>query len=422
MNLSIDKSLISPPAEYKILFGGLLSLAVFWIFFSALFFSSERSFHYNYLFQWLFSAVILLAALGTASQGSGKFKLHWFVLGFGLFSLLAMASTIWSLDPSRTSSTAQRVIAIAIFLPGFWMFIRHKWGFLFFAKIYVLMSVLAVALGVLFYWEPGSRIFLSLGSAPTGVLFFSVIVIGFVGYRLTGNYIYIIGACVSVIPILAVGSVRGGVAIAAFLGVYFVYYFFSAIKNMRPSLWFRLLSVIGMAIILFGVLHQAFGGVFEHRVERNIDYSLKVLSDNESLKKIGGPAVRVIFFKTGWSLVFEELTFFGSGLHATYSILEEKIGAQTYTHVDHLEVLIGLGLFGAVLYFGIVFIASIRLLHHRYAPRDLRVIIVGALIAIIAISLTGRLYTSLPVWIVFVFICASPRFSEDASHKLSPHL
>lgn len=381
--------------------GFLLVFFVFSLFFIQLVFDSSRSFYYSLLPAWMFSFFLIIAYLSKA-----KIFLNWIVILFFLFAALSLLSTVWSVEPSRTFVVSQRVMAIAFVLFGFWLYIRERNNVWFFVNTYLSVSVLATILGVLLLHDAASRSFLGMGSGTVGPLFGFASVLGVAGWVIKRKKKYILASAVSIFPVLLVGSVRGVGLFLVFLSAYGLLLVFSNLNIKRPKRFVSVILMVAVTMSSLPILYQASPERFKDRAERNYEYMSAVLVDGRSAESVGGPALRVTLQKEGLDLAVEEFSLFGKGLHSTYSLLEDKIGMYTYTHSTHWEVIIGLGLVGAVLFYGILIGLLVKLFFGIGVESRARLVLISIVVAMFSLSIIGRMYTNI-IFVLMLLVVAA---------------
>lgn len=339
---------------------------------------------------------------------SGRVRLHWLVFAYGGMALIAMTSLFWSIEPVRTINASLRMLAIALFLPGLWLIVRTSEGFSLFTATFLTVSAMAVVLGLLFWWEPGSRWMLNQGPAQIGMLFFASMVVALVRWRMTGAKLYLVIASISLIPMFAVGSLRGLVAGMSLIGVVAAHATWANLRSMRVRRWFGGFGTALLILAMAGVSYTLLGERAQYRIDRYVGHAISMVTQQDTSGQTGGLFGRIDLYVGGQKIALEQKSLFGTGLNTTYRLLEEEIGWATYTHVDFLEVFIGLGVVGFIIFYGTLIIVGLSVLRQRRMTAEIRVIAFGALLGILLISLTGRIYNVLPVWIILIILCSVP--------------
>lgn len=392
-------------------------LLVISIFTSNYIIPEERSFHYHYLIPLLFASLIYVKQIAI-----GRVYIDPVLILYLIFAALCMASIFWSVDPGRTSSAAQRVMLIALILPALWLFVRSEGNLPFFINAFVGIGTVTGLIGGLVSFDTGSRTFMGMGPAPAGELYACVVLIAGLRWIATGSRWMLLAAMASCLPIFLTASIRAAVFVGTVASICIALYGirqFIRLNLGKLSLLTSAVAAIALAVTYF---HDYMQGYLFARIDRYADYLSRALLAGEPAEDVGGPAIRLTLIQAGIDLAKDTVSLFGKGLESTYHLLDEKIGTYTYTHVNSLEIIIGTGIIGFIIFHMIFIKIAIDTLNSRKIAFSEKVYLLAILAGIGVMSIAGRIYNSLPLWILIVLLCAFLRNPSSIAYKASSRI
>lgn len=381
--------------------GALLTpMLTFFLFFFFLAppFLEGRDHAYSLLPAWIFSFFVICVALFR-----NQVTVNSTILLYTLFALLCLASVSWSIDPVLSFNWSRRAIGIAIVLPGVWIYCSSMDKIYSFLIIYIIAGLFAVAMGFLFNWSAADRQFLGVISSSVSVKYGFASIYSFLLWLLYKKKIYLLLIPILISPIAAVGGIRG------FVFVFLVIWLFVVFQIIHTIIKIKLISFGKIMIIAFSFLFVLILFV-QHgplqltaRIGRNI-----ILSQNDlrtiELGQSGG--TRIILMKAGLSYLSDNMTLLGKGIGSSYTIYEQFFRRRAYSHTTPIELLMGLGLIGFILFYFIFADLAFKIIRCKKYDKQIKHGLLAVLSGVFFLSVFGRIFTELDQMMMLILIAS----------------
>ena len=204
------------------------------------------------------------------------------------------------------------------------------------------------------------------------------------------RYLYLLPAIICVVMVLTTGSRVALVLV--FLSSLLLFYF-----NSKNSFKGRIKSIILGILLLFLFYYLLFNvpyfyQIAGHRVE-NISKFIRAEQVDE-----GSIIERTYMFKYGLEL-FKASPLIGYGIDNYRILLGKDIGEITYAHNNYIELLVGLGILGAIIYYSMYANAVICLFKSKN-NLNLRYLFLTFLLSVLITDFASVTYYSKHIYIV----------------------
>lgn len=172
------------------------------------------------------------------------------------------------------------------------------------------------------------------------------------------KYLYIVSAVITMVMILLTGSRVAFVFI--FLGSVFLTYF----KNKNSSKGKIIKNIIILILVSFLLYYLIFNvSIFYSVLGKRIE---EVLSFNVNREEISRSIyLRNYMMNYGFEM-FKKRPFIGYGIDNYRVLLERLINVKTYAHNNYIELLVDVGILGAIIYYAIYVQAVLYLKKVKY--------------------------------------------------------
>lgn len=172
------------------------------------------------------------------------------------------------------------------------------------------------------------------------------------------KYLYIVPTVITMVMILLTGSRVAFVFI--FLGSVFLTYF----KNKNSSKGKIIKNIIILILVSFLLYYLIFNvSIFYSVLGKRLENILKFIR-NEEVNE-GSIFVRAYMTKFGFEM-FKKRPLIGYGIDNFRILLENSINMKTYAHNNYIELLVDVGILGAIIYYAIYVQAVLYLKKVKY--------------------------------------------------------
>ncbi|TDY02686.1 hypothetical protein [Thiohalophilus thiocyanatoxydans] len=377
-----------------------------------------RYFAYSYLPAWFFSHATILVALSEK-----RVHLSIYVVLYIIFSIFCLASIGWSIDPDVTFSRAVRVAAVAMVLPGIWLYCSSVDRINKFILTYVITAASAVLIGFFFNWSAAERQFLGVSSSAVAFTYGTAAIFSFLGWLINQKKQWLLLIPLFLSPIVAVGSVRGFVLILGVLAMYGLIRTARKLVRLQLFSFSKNFSIIALISVLILITINSSSKLTD-RIDRNISTANEVLTEGYKIQNTGAAGLRLILIYEGIDYLRHNLTFFGKGLDASYSIYQDRIGMRAYSHTTYIDLLMGVGIFGTLLFYSMFFHFLFRLISKKIYPDSLIDGLISIVSMLLVFSLVARVFSIHHVMMLFVLIHAiyynTKLFNVSTKSQLNP--
>jgi hypothetical protein len=385
----------------------LLVIYIFWLVYEPVILQG-RSFLLSYLPAWLFSSVVTLCALTRQN-----INLSVYILIYLFFSLLCAVSIIWSIEPATSLIHVIHIFAIVFILPGIWFYCSSKIRIKLFMRIYMIATASAVVIGFLFSWSAADRIFLGVSSSQVVFSYGVAALMALLSWALSGNRLWLLAIVFFMLPMMAVGSLKGVLLLTA---TFVIFQLSDIIRKVFRLQFFSLVKLVFLSVILFALVVTMFEfgpSRLNDRVVRNVITSDKVLSGEGGIE-VGASGLRIALIFEGVEYLGDNLTLFGEGIASSYKIYEDHLGIRAYSHTNIIDLLMGVGVIGTILFYMIFFRLLARLMFEKKINYKVKDSLFACVSWMLMTSLIGRIYASHEVFMLFIIVIAIlKQYSRD---------
>ena len=204
------------------------------------------------------------------------------------------------------------------------------------------------------------------------------------------RYLYLLPAMVCVVMVLDTGS-RAALVLVIFSSVLLFYF------NDKNSFKGRIKSITLVILLLFLFWYLLFNVPYFYQIAgQRVENTLKFIR-NERVTE-GSITIRIYMVRYGLEL-FKESPLIGYGINNYRVLLGKDIGRITYAHNNYIELLVGLGILGAIIYYSIYANAVICLLKSKNNS-SLRYLFLTFLLCVLIIDFASVNYYSKHIYIV----------------------
>ena len=362
---------------------------------------------------WYGISVFTIFVLGLTVLGKRNVKLNFFIYWAVIFYVFTVASSLWSLNPSKSISpilTLSLIFVVGILMSLLFnsredlkslLFINFI--ALFLCAIYILIAVdpeligeTRIGLGTVGdMWNAndiGLKMCVGLGIA----LYFL-----YESDKVYKRLIYL-AACIIFIAIALLTGSR-----TALFMVYGIVFLIIFIRSKGVNRVYAILFLIVFSIGLFVLImnYEPLYNVIGERVEDMINGLFGQGTDDGSFNY----RVRFIEYGLHW---FGERPLFGYGAGNFSELSAAQFGEKfdTYSHNNFIEMLVNGGLVGFIIYYAVYFYVLFKLLRYVFIEKDLIAIIlftlnlVSLVLQVAMVSYTSTLFTTLILFTVIYII------------------
>ena len=205
------------------------------------------------------------------------------------------------------------------------------------------------------------------------------------------RYLYLLPAMVCVVIVLDTGS-RVALVLVIFSSLLLLFYFSNknSFKGIIKSIILAILLLFLFNYLLFNVPY--FYQIAGQRVENTLKFIRNEQVDESSI------TLRIYMIRYGLEL-FKASHLIGYGINNYRILLGKDIGRITYAHNNYIELLVGLGILGAIIYYSMYANAIICLLKSKN-NLNLRYLFLTFLLSVLIIDFASVNYYSKHIYIV----------------------
>ena len=310
----------------------------------------HRHYWYSVAIGLTFALFIFIIAVHKNSL-----RVSGFVAAYICFGVLGVLSWVWSIDPSATTIHIIRLIPSVLIVVGGYLFItvlKNNTPFAVF-HAYWLAAFISLIIGLVIYdYSAMPRTFLGTSSSGIGILFPLAMISAYFLWSQSGNRLFVISIPMFLLPIAMTASVRGifliTVLIVFFIAVMAISELARIIKtaHLNVKRWTGLLS--------FLILFAAFVYMLSETpvAQRALSFAASLQGEQVSTQSA---LTRVMLLEVGWSLVHETMVsssiLIGNGINSSRMLYENAIGVYIYSHSNPIEIFLGLGALGLLLFY-----------------------------------------------------------------------
>lgn len=204
------------------------------------------------------------------------------------------------------------------------------------------------------------------------------------------RYLYLLPAMVCVVMVLTTGSRAALVLVVLSSLLLFYFNNKNSFKGRIKSITLAILLLFLFYYLLFNVPY--FYQIAGHRVENILKFIRNERVDEGSI------ILRSYMFRYGLEL-FKASPLIGYGINNYRILLRKDIGVITYAHNNYIELLVGVGILGAIVYYAMYVNAIIYLLKSKN-NLSLRHLFLTFLLVVLIIAFASVNYYSKHIYIV----------------------
>jgi O-antigen ligase len=204
------------------------------------------------------------------------------------------------------------------------------------------------------------------------------------------RYLYLLPAMACMGMVLATGS-RVALVLTIFSSLLLLYF------NNKNSFKGRIKSITLAILLLFLFYYLLFNVPYFYQIAgQRVENILKFISAEQIAE--GSIIERTYMFRYGLEL-FKASPLIGYGVNNYRILLGKDIGVITYAHSNYIELLVGLGILGAIIYYSMYANAVICLLKSKN-NLNLRYLFLTFLLSVLIIDFASVNYYSKHIYIV----------------------
>jgi len=343
-----------------------------------------------------------------------KYRYNSVVLIYFIFSMLALFSSLWSIDFDNTSFRAVQILVLSLYMFVIYnSFVIFKMQNTFLNAILIgslinyllLLGIVPTPFPVITEW--GNRAFGTVGNPNVlaFVMLLSILVSSmYIEMRDKINTIFYYYQYLNIVLALYIILLTASKKGAIFGAILFFIFLFQTVKD--PKLFFKFVVgvILGIFILSYIINIDNVTGAFENTLRRFMSFGSQISSESTS----GSTGERKYFIELGLVL-FQNNPIWGYGLD-TFRYLNDK---GIYAHNNYIELLVDLGMVGLVLFYYIYF-SLMRKIFNMYDKK-----IRNFLFAFILILLFMEMaYVSYGLKLVLITLLAISSFAEKNDKKL----
>ncbi|HIP47601.1 MAG TPA: O-antigen ligase family protein [Lutibacter sp.] len=322
---------------------------IMWMIATQIIFPLSINIHFANLFIYL---LVITYSIYFVVQKKNSLSSNYFVNLYLWFSVVSIASIIWSIDPSFTIPIVIRVVTTGIVL-----FIIYNTVKQFKIEMYILYGVMIgalvnymIALNILDYITPFTNGLRFTGTLARSndvaiamiIAIFSAIIIS---HETTSQYarkIVMLSIPLSLYVIFLTVSKKG----ILFGGALVLAYFIKEVKNIK-----RFIAIMVSTIIVLFILFKQNIETIMYKIERLSQRADEFESAIQGTTQSGSTGERIFFLQEGLEF-FANNPILGTGLN-TFMVMDKT---QHYSHNNYIEILVGTGLVGLFVFYAIYFV------------------------------------------------------------------
>lgn len=295
--------------------------------------------------------ILLIGVIKNLLHKKNNYKNEFWSL-VCLFVIYSLLSSLWAMNYTASYNASVQLIKSSLIAVLFSLLITDKKNFI--------TALISLAIGGLIYsliyienvnvadlsdtrivTEEGSNSMLPNVNVVAMILSFSFL---FFIHKLFVHKkkLYIIPTIISFIIIFILGSRKSIISI--FLGLLILFY--QVNKKTKIKICFLLLALIA-GLTLF-IPDEYLNFVFDRLAQLNIFSNQKALLDSSD-------EMRIMLFENGLNFISDK-PFFGFGFYSFSILFEQLYNIRVYSHNNFIETLVGGGIIGFILYYGIYII------------------------------------------------------------------
>lgn len=295
--------------------------------------------------------ILLIGVIKNLLHKKNNYKNEFWSL-VCLFVIYSLLSSLWAMNYTASYNASVQLIKSSFIAVLFSLLITDKKNFI--------TALISLAIGGLIYsliyienvnvadlsdtrivTEEGSNSMLPNVNVVAMILSFSFL---FFIHKLFVHKkkLYIIPTIISFIIIFILGSRKSIISI--FLGLLILFY--QVNKKTKIKICFLLLALIA-GLTLF-IPDEYLNFVFDRLAQLNIFSNQKALLDSSD-------EMRIMLFENGLNFISDK-PFFGFGFYSFSILFEQLYNIRVYSHNNFIETLVGGGIIGFILYYGIYII------------------------------------------------------------------
>jgi len=335
------------------------------IYFAAIIVFKIYNYNITYIINALFIGVYILLML---IKKETKYKINGFIVFYALFVVLSLGSSLWGVDFSQSSFRSMQLFLLLLNMFVIYNCVKEfhlEYTFLngillgSFVNFVIMLQLVPVSFDIVTL-AGGGRALGTVGNPNMlAIVMMISILVSFIYINMKDRisklffYYQYINILLSLYLIFLSMSKKGII----FGSLLILIYLFLSIK--RPENIIRLIVIIclGIIVAVYFVDYDHLMNYYHHIEGRFSSFSTQLSSDATD----GSTGERIFLVNTGLSLLADR-PLFGYGI-ASFSLLNDR---NIYAHNNYIELLVGVGLVGTVIYYCIY----IFIIKTAYALKD----------------------------------------------------
>lgn len=324
-------------------------------------------------------------------------RLSGFIAAYLCFGVLGVLSWVWSIDPSASSIHIIRLIPSVLIVVGGYLFItvqKKNSPFEVF-RAYWLAALVGLIFGLVTYdFSTMPRTFLGSSSSTIGILFPLAIISACYLWLYSGDKKFILTIPIFLVPLIITASVRGIFFILVGFIFFTIIIVFTQLARIVSTAHFNVKWWAGLlsSIIVF----VAVGYMLSETpvLQRVSSFVASLQGEKVSTQSA---VTRVMLIEVGWGLVRDTTTslsiLVGNGINSSRMLYENAIGVYTYSHSNAIEMLLGLGLIGFLIFYLPFLVLFCRLMRIYFKSKAVvSLISASVMVSVVALSGMTRIY------------------------------
>lgn len=324
----------------------------FLLYFSSVLINSEQSF----IFEFIFYIITIIYFIFNLE----KVKLTYFLIWGILFFMISLITVTGTFSPEQSFIELRKLIRIAIVGNSIIAYIVNKEDLVSIFKVLiysglVLFTFMIIEIPSHLWFETrlgGSEFGLNANAVGLTLSISAIIALFLAKYR--SVKLYYLPIPIFILAVFLTGSRKSIVLILA--GIAGILYFNS--EGVTKKIKFFIFSILILILAYMALMNIPF--LYEITGQR---IEALILSLWDSSSGDGSTRIRAMMIDTGKNLFFHRpISGYGIGSFAEIS------GFNTYAHNNFVELLVGVGIFGAVIYYSLyayVIYFMIKLRHNK---------------------------------------------------------
>lgn len=359
----------------------ITSIAV--LVFAVFFFSLLGGFRFGMLFLFVSSFIFFIV---VAKNHSFKFgTINKIYLAFSIWCTLSL---IWAVDRVYCFDVLIPIWSANFLMASIYNYCVTKEKILRVVSIFIYMGVFLALLNAI-KTPLGARETYYGGVNVVGFAMLSTLLLT-IWMALQKRFIYLVFAPLFLFVIFITASQK---VILSILIVFLIYMGLLFYKR-RLKLFFKIAIISVATVILAAAYFQKLGGL-EYayiRTAATIETLLTGERANWAAGGADGEGLRGDLVKKGIDYILQN-PILGYGINNYRPLLRNDVGVETYSHNTPIEIIIGIGVFGMLLYYVIFIILLLKLLRaYKKSKSSDNLYLAACLIAIIVVGQFMQLY------------------------------